>query len=103
MITVLLRFNLKPGKRDEVVEFLRWDQQVAIESEPGTLRFDFYDDPENENALYIYESYTDLAAFEVHKSHEPFKKFAPEIEPDCVESVDHLLTNAEELGAAGSW
>ncbi|MCH8235345.1 MAG: antibiotic biosynthesis monooxygenase [Chloroflexi bacterium] len=88
------------GKRDEVVEFLSWDQQVAFESEPGTLRFDFYDDPENENALYLYESYTDEAAFDVHKSHEPFKKFGHEIVPNCIDSFDRILTNAVELGSA---
>lgn len=100
MITVLIRVNLKPGKRDEVVEFLTWDQQVANESEPGTLRFDFYDDPEAENALYLYESYTDEAAFDAHRANAPFKKFVDEIVPNCIESFDRLLGNAEELGSA---
>jgi autoinducer 2-degrading protein len=102
LITFLLRLNLKPGKRDEVVEFLAWDQQVAIESEPGTLRFDFYDDPENDSALYLYESYADEAATDAHKANAPLKKFHDEIIPNCIESIDWILANAEEMGGASS-
>ena len=98
MITALFRLHLYPGKRDELVEFLRWDKQVAIESEPGTLRFDFYDDPETENAIYLYESYTDREAFDTHKANAPFKKFDAEIRPNCIESADTLLFWVDELG-----
>ena len=98
MITALFRVHVKPGKRDELVEFLRWDKQVAEESEPGTLRFDFYDDPNTPGAMYLYESYTDQAALDAHKANAPFIKFAAEVRPNCIESMDPLLFLADELG-----
>ncbi len=99
MITALLRLHIKSGKRDELVEFLKWDQQVALDSEPGTLRFDFYDDPENEHAMYLYESYRDNEAFEEHKANEPFQKFVSDIRPNCIELADRILFFAEEIGS----
>ena len=99
MITGLFRVYVKPGKRDELVEFFRWDKQVAEESEPGTLRFDFYDDPATPNAMYLYESYTDQEAFDAHKANAPFKKFAAEGRPDCIESFEPLLNWVDELGS----
>ena len=98
MITSLFRLHLYPGKRDELVGFLKWDKQVAEESEPGTLRFDFYDDPENPGDMYLYESYTDQAAFDEHKANAPFKKFIAEVRPNCIESADTLLGWVDELG-----
>ncbi len=100
MITMLLRAHIKPGKRDELIDFLKWDQRVARDSEPGTLRFDFYDDPDGEDALYLYESYRDEEAFEQHKANEPFEKFMDQIRPECIGSIDVLLSRAVEIGTA---
>lgn len=99
MITGLFRVHVKPGKRNELVEFLRWDKQVAEESEPGTLRFDFYDDPNTPEAMYLYESYTDQAAVDAHKANAPFVKFAAEVRPSWIESMDPLLNWVDELGS----
>ncbi len=91
MITGLFRLHLKPGKKSELIEFLKWDGEVARDSEPGTLRFEFYNDPEDDAAIYLYESYRDEAAFEEHKAHAPFQKYVSEVRPACVESADRLL------------
>ena len=75
MYGILFRVEAKPEKFQELVDFMAWDSEVCRDEEPGTLRFEFYQDPENENALYGYEAYRDLEAFEVHKQNEPFKRF----------------------------
>lgn len=67
----------KPGKKQELLEFLEWDAQVAGEKEPGTVSFDVYEDTENVDAIYVYESYRDAAAFAEHRANEPFQKFFP--------------------------
>jgi quinol monooxygenase YgiN len=72
---ILFRVEAKPGKYHELVDFLMWDGEVCRDQEPGTLRFEFYRDADNDSALYVYEAYRDIAAFEVHKSHEPFRRF----------------------------
>ena len=67
----------KPGRKQEFLDFLEWDVQVANEAEPGTVSFDVYQDPENPDGFYVYESYRDEPAFGEHRSHEPFQKFFP--------------------------
>jgi hypothetical protein len=41
----LVKITVKPGKRDQLLEFLRHDAAVAYDAEPGTLRFDVWDVP----------------------------------------------------------
>ena len=68
---------VNPGKKQALLEFLDWDVQVAKETEPGTVSFDVYQDPENPDGVYVYESYRDEPAFAEHRTHEPFQKFFP--------------------------
>ena len=77
MYGVFWHATVKPGKRQALLDFLEWDLQVARDSEPGTVTFDAYADPENPDGLYVYEGYRDEAAFATHRGHEPFQKFFP--------------------------
>ncbi|MCI5158098.1 MAG: hypothetical protein D3906_06575, partial [Candidatus Electrothrix sp. AUS1_2] len=76
------RIEAKPGRLQELIGFFKWDQEVCSEKEPGTLRFEFYHDPENENALYVYEAYRDLEAFEEHKKNEPYKRWSSTVQEE---------------------
>ena len=76
MFGIVFRIEAKPGKYGELVKFLTWDGEVCRDREQGTLRFEFYRDPNDDNALYVYEAYRDLDAFEAHKKNEPFQKWA---------------------------
>ena len=40
MYGTLVKIVAKPAKKDQLIEFLRWDATVAADSEPGTVRFD---------------------------------------------------------------
>jgi quinol monooxygenase YgiN len=73
MLGMLFRVEAKPGKYQELVDFLTWDAEVCRDEEPGTLRFEFYQDPENANALFVYEAYQDQEARAVHSNNEPLK------------------------------
>jgi autoinducer 2-degrading protein len=73
MYGILFRFEAKAGKLDELIKFLKWDGEVCKDKEPGTLRFEFYSDDNDKNAIYVYEAYRDRAAFEKHKQHEPYQ------------------------------
>ncbi len=76
MFGILFRIEAKPGKHQELIDFMKWDGNVCKDQEPGTLRFEFYQDPEDENALYVYEAYRDVNAFEAHKKNEPFRRWS---------------------------
>ena len=77
----MARLIVKPGAKNDVIDFLRWDADVA-RTEPGTLRFDVWADPDDENALLLYECYTDKRAFEAHQVNEPVKKFVADVVPN---------------------
>jgi autoinducer 2-degrading protein len=72
----LVRFVVKPGKRDEFLELLRWDARVAKDCEPGTLRLDVWKVEGEPDVVYVYEVYKDAGAFEDHTKNEPVKKFS---------------------------
>jgi quinol monooxygenase YgiN len=72
----LARFVVKSGKRDEFLELLRWDAQVARDHEPGTLRLDVWEVEGEPDVVYVYEVYKDPGAFEAHTQNEPVKRFS---------------------------
>lgn len=72
MYGILFKVVAKPGKLQKLMDQGAWVVEVCKNEEPGTLRFDFYQDPEDKNALYVYEAYEDIEAFETHKRNEPY-------------------------------
>jgi len=76
MYTVLFRTEARPGKYQELTDFMKWDVDVCKEKEPGTLRFDVHRDPKDDNAIYVYEAYRDRGAFEEHKRNEPYQRWS---------------------------
>jgi autoinducer 2-degrading protein len=76
MFGILFRIEAKPGKYQELFDFLTWDGEVCRDQEPGTLRFEFYRDPNDENALFVYEAYRDLDAFEAHQKNAPYQRWS---------------------------
>jgi quinol monooxygenase YgiN len=59
MYGMLTRITVKPGKRTELLEYLRWDAEVAKASEPGTWRFDVWETEREPGVVYLYEAYKD--------------------------------------------
>src|SRR5215813_6251268 len=72
MIGILFHVIAKQCKRQKLLDFLQWDRKESLEREPGTLRLDVFQDPENVDAFYVYEAYENAAAFEEHKAHDPY-------------------------------
>ena len=103
MIALFAKIYTRPGKKQKLLELLKSSTQVARDEEPGTLRFDVYEDDEDDRVVYLYEAYVDDAAFKIHQSNPPFKKFANGLKDECFESHEHLMkkwnqsatTNAE--------
>jgi autoinducer 2-degrading protein len=75
MFGIVFRIEATPGKYQELLEFLKWDGEICRDREPGTVRFEFYRDPNDDNAFFVYEAYRDLDAFEAHKKNEPFQRW----------------------------
>ena len=76
IFAIFFRVDANPGKRQELVKFLQLNEKESLEQERGTLLFDIFQDPENENRFYVTEVYVDAAAFEEHQKHEAFKRWS---------------------------
>jgi quinol monooxygenase YgiN len=92
----LVRFTVKAEKLDEFLELMRWDAQVARDDEPGTLRFDVWEVEEEPGAVYVYEVYKDVAAFEDHTKSAPVKKFM-EVMSGLIEDVAMVIPFGESV------
>jgi quinol monooxygenase YgiN len=88
---------LKPGRKQEFLDFLKWDIEVAKELEPGTMNFDVFADPENPDALFVYEAYRDEQAFAEHQKNEPFQRFWNEIRPEWLAEFKMLMRFSNSL------
>jgi quinol monooxygenase YgiN len=101
MLGILFKAQVKADKRQAFIAFIKWDIQVAKEREPGTLRFDLYQDPADENAFFVYEAYLDKKAFEEHKKNLPYQRWESQIRPEVVADFQPLFDGlVSSIGAA---
>ena len=91
MYGILFRVEVEPTKRQDFIDFIEWDARIAREREPGTLRFDLYQDPQNLNTFFVYEAYRNESAFEEHQQNEPYQRWESEIRPDMVTDYQELF------------
>jgi (4S)-4-hydroxy-5-phosphonooxypentane-2,3-dione isomerase len=87
----MVKLVARAGRKQELLDFLRWDAEVATAQEPGTLRFDVWERDDEPDAVYLYEAYVDQAAFEAHKANAPFQRFVDEIVPNVVEPPTFVI------------
>jgi quinol monooxygenase YgiN len=71
-IAVIAKITALEGKRPEVVAGLG-PMLDNVESEEGTLLYQMLEDQVDENTIWMYELYTDQAAFDAHSSSEAMK------------------------------
>ena len=101
MFGILFKAQVKAEKRQEFIDFIKWDIQVAKEREPGTLRFDLYQDQANENAFFVYEAYLDNKVFEEHQKKLLYQRWESQIRPDMVADFQPLFDGlVSSIGAA---
>lgn len=91
MLGILFKAKAKPGKLEELTAFLTRDGEFCRDKEPNTLRFEFYPDPNDSNALYVYEAYRDRKAFEEHKNNPPFKEWSSGLKNELCTSTKDLI------------
>ena len=71
-----VRWTIKDGELDAVLAALR-PLVEASRAEPGCETYQAHRDPENPNAIFLYERYVDEAAYQAHADSEHFKKYGP--------------------------
>jgi quinol monooxygenase YgiN len=74
MYVIIAPIQIKEGSKDEFLAALLPNAQGAANTEPGCLRFDVIQDAGDPNRVWVYEVYTDEAAFRAHGQSEHYLK-----------------------------
>lgn len=75
MYCVTVLFTLVPGAETRFLALVRTNATQSVADEPGCLRFDVCHDPAKPKQVFLYELYTDRAAFDAHLATPHFKAF----------------------------
>lgn len=75
MYAVCVTFELESGAQDAFLRLMHANAQTSLQVEAGCSQFDVLTDPTKSNAVFLYELYTDRAAFDVHLTSDHFVKF----------------------------
>ena len=79
-ISVIAKITAQPGKRADVVAGMATMLTHAA-SEPGTVVYTLLEDQADDDAIWVYEEYTDKAALDAHSSSDAMKALGGSIGP----------------------
>ena len=85
MLAVVVRIQMKPECREDVIEAILEDARDSVLNEESCLLFNVVQDSQDANVLYLYEVYASPEAFELHKKTPHFLKWRDAIEGRLVE------------------
>jgi len=72
---VTVNFTIRPGHVEEFRAAMRQQASASLEREPDCHQFDVALDPDDPATVFLYERYTDRAAFEAHLRSRHFTEF----------------------------
>lgn len=87
MYVVTVTFRINPDHTDRFLEAMRENARLSLEREPGCHRFDVALGENGPETVFLYELYTDRAAFDAHLEADHFKSFDATV-ADWVASKD---------------
>ena len=67
MYVIIAPIQIKEGVKEQFLEAMLPNAQGSANTEPGCLRFDVIQDAGDPNRIWLYEVYTDEAAFQAHQ------------------------------------
>lgn len=75
MIAVCVTFDLKPGHSEAFMTLMQAQAKNSLGLEPGCHHFDVCTRGDVDDQVFLYELYTDRAAFNAHLASEHFLTF----------------------------
>lgn len=66
MFAVIVTLKVDPARLEEFMPLMHANAQASLEGEPGCLRFDVCTDATRPGDVFLYELYTEDAAFTAH-------------------------------------
>ena len=74
-LVVFVEFRARPGQAEAFAAMVEDNAARSVALEPGCRRFDVLRDPDDPDALLLYEIYEDRAAFDAHLASDHFRSF----------------------------
>ncbi|SOD99333.1 putative quinol monooxygenase [Blastococcus haudaquaticus] len=100
MFSLVVQMEVRPERREEFLAGMTANAEASVRDEPGCLRFDVSAVTADPNRFFLYELYTDAAAFEAHKASPHFARWRTVAEQVLVGQVNTpgelLATHASE-------
>ncbi len=78
MFAVVVTFRIAPGKMQSFMPLMLENARASLADEDGCHQFDVAADDSRPDEVFLYELYTDSAAFDVHRETAHFKSFDAE-------------------------
>ncbi|WP_417418831.1 putative quinol monooxygenase [Hoeflea sp.] len=75
MFAVVVTFKIKAGMIDKFMPLMLENARASLRDEPGCHQFDVCTDEAQPDSVFLYELYSDLAAFEAHQQTPHFQQF----------------------------
>lgn len=75
MYAIVVTFEIKEDRIGAFMPAMLQNAQTSLSEEPGCRRFDVCTDPGRPTEIFLYELYTDRAAFEAHLASDHFAAF----------------------------
>lgn len=72
---VCVTFTIDPDDMTVFLPLMNANAGQSLRDEPGCLQFDVLTDPSRPGEVFLYERYTDAAAFDVHLASDHFRTF----------------------------
>jgi len=76
MLVVTVEFIAKAGCEERFRQHMVANARASRECEPGCVQFDVAVDPADAATIFLYELYTDQAAFDAHLASAHFRDFS---------------------------
>ena len=79
MFAVTVTFDIAPGQMPRFLPRMQMNAATSLREEEGCHQFDVCTDPDRPDQLFLYELYTDQAAFKAHLASDHYKAFDAEV------------------------
>ncbi|MEM0922766.1 MAG: putative quinol monooxygenase [Pseudomonadota bacterium] len=76
MFAVVVTFHVNQDRMPDFLPLMRRNAANSLRLEPECHRFDVWTDPARPDQVFLYELYSDAAAFETHLASAHFNTFA---------------------------
>ena len=75
MFGVTVQFTIDPTKLADFMPLMTENARLSLAREAGCHRFDVCQNPDEVTSIFLYEVYSDRAAFDAHLASEHFQAF----------------------------